>query len=456
MKNKTLSQIEGIIQSKSVAIVGASGSPGKVGRMFLDRYIEAGFETIYPVNPKEKEILGYQAYPSVSDIPESLDLVHILLPPQAVRRVVEACFNKGVKGIIVTSAGFGFESEAAKIEEQNLVNQARARGIRMVGPNCIGIYCPETRLPFPLGQPMKEGPIGIVSQSGSFADLLTKIATSNHINFSKVISCGNDADLNAIDFLEYLGEDRQTEVIIAYLEGIKDGRRFVSLAKNISKTKPIIVWKCGNTQAGTKAAASHTGALTGTGEVWEGVLDAAGCIPVHSLEEALDCLYMCTTQPIPRGKKVAVVTGPGGPSVGVMDTLTEMNMDIAQFTPDTIEKIRRIIPPFGSSAENPVDLSIAAIEMPQMYGEVIKHLEHDDGVDMILVIGLGGEHFCETIIEASKTIRKPIAVTVIYPPEEVALDFKMLLKNNIPVYTDARRAANALAKYAAYGAFKRS
>ena len=453
MKNRSLSQIDEIIHADSVAIVGASGSPGKVGRMFLERYIEAGFGTIYPVNPSETEILSYKTYPSVSKIPHQTDLVHILLPPKFVAGVVEECISKGVKGIIITSAGLGMEGDDARAEEAALIEQAKQNNVRIIGPNCIGIYCPESHLPFPLGQPMRSGDIGIVSQSGSFADLLTKIATANGLHFSKVISCGNETDLDAIDFIEYLEEDPATKTILLYLEGIKNGGRFNELLGRISRKKPIVAWKCGTTQAGAKAAVSHTGALAGSRDIWAGVLNAGGVISVNSLEESLDCLYMINTQPIPNGKRVAVVTGPGGPAVGVMDTLVDLGMDAAILAPETIENIRKIIPPFGSSAKNPVDLSIAAIEMPQMYGEVIEQLNRDVNVDMVLVIGMGGEKFCRTIIDVSRKTQKNLAVTIISPLSDVARDTEVLLNNNIPAYPDAKRAANALAKYADYGRF---
>ena len=171
MKKETMSQIDDIIHSQSVAVVGASAAPGKVGRMFMDRYVEAGFTTIYPVHPKEDDILGYKAYPRVSDVPGRVDLVHVLLPPKAVVGVVKDCIQKGVKGIIITSATYGFEDDPGKAKEKEIVEMAKAHGIRIVGPNCIGIYCPLTRLPFPLGPTMDEGSIGIVTQSGSFADL---------------------------------------------------------------------------------------------------------------------------------------------------------------------------------------------------------------------------------------------------------------------------------------------
>ena len=450
--SKTLTQIDAIVNAQSVAIVGASGSPGKVGRLFLDRYVEAGCREIYPINPRENEILGLKAYPRVKDIPHPVDLVHILLPPNAVLGAVRDCIDKGVKGIIITSASLGIPEE----QEQEIVHLARERGIRILGPNCIGIYAPASHLPFPLGPSMQEGSIGIVSQSGSFADLVTKIATSYGVNFSKAISCGNEADLTATDLLEYLGDDPDTEVILAYLEGITDGPRFNRLLGRISGQKPVIVWKCGATEAGAKAAASHTGALAGSRDIWEAVLNRSGAIQVSSLEEALDCIYMFSTQPMPGGNRIAVATGPGGPAVGALDACIDMGLEAARLDPATRESIRKVIPPFGGSAENPVDLSIAAIEMPQMYGPVIDCLNGDDNVDMIIVIGLGGDRFCHTIIEACKKIQKPIAIAAIHPLDVIARDYKTLLSKNIPVYTDAGRCANALAKLSAYADFQRN
>ena len=456
MKNETMSQIDGIIHPQSVAVVGASAAPGKVGRMFMDRYVEAGFETIYPINPKENEILGYKAYPRVSDVPGQVDLVHVLLPPKAVENVVNDCIQKGVKGIIITSASFGLEDDSAKTREKELVRRATENGVRIIGPNCLGIYCPKTHLPFPLGPSMDRGSIGIVTQSGSFADLLTKIATTYGVYFSKAISCGNESDLNAVDFLEYIGNDPDTKVILAYLEGIKNGRKFNELAGKITRQKPILAWKCGASEAGAMAAASHTGALAGARHIWDGVFKSSGIIAVDSLEEALDALYMFNTQPLPNGNRVAVATGPGGPAVGTMDTCTELGLSASILSDETSEKIKKIIPPFGSSAQNPVDLSIAAIEMPQMYRDVIKLLDADDNVDMIIVIGIGGKNFWDTLIDAKKEIQKPIAVASIHPMNDAVKEYQTLLGNQIPVYGDPKRAAKALAKLAAYAGFQRN
>jgi acyl-CoA synthetase (NDP forming) len=190
--------------------------------------------------------------------------------------------------------------------------------------------------------------------------------------------------------------------------------------------------------------------MAGAHRIWKGVFHGSGIIEINSLEEALDCLYMFDSQPLPRGRRVAIVTGPGGPAVGLVDACCELGLEVPKLRKETEERIKTIIPPFGSSPQNPVDLSIAAIEMPEMYGDVIRLADKDDNIDMIIVIGLGGETFCRTIIHAAKEIQKPIAIAAIHPLEVVSRDYKTLLGNGIPVYTDPKRCANALAKLVAY------
>jgi acyl-CoA synthetase (NDP forming) len=368
---------------------------------------------------------------------------------------VKECVAKGVKGIIITTAGFGEGGEKGKELEQEMARIARDGGARIVGPNCVGIYCPSSRLPFPRGPAMESGSVGIVSQSGSFADHLSLIATLNGVRFSKAISCGNECDLNALDFLEYLGEDSETKIIIVYLEGVKDGRRFYQLTRKISKKKPIIAWKSGMTEAGARAAASHTGALAGSRPIWEGVFRQVGIISVNSLEEVLDCLYAFYFQGMPRGKKVAIITGPGGPAVGTTDACLDLGLEVPRLSENTKNELRKVIPPVGTSVGNPVDLSIASAEDPKVYRDVIGILDRDENVDMLLAIGNGGKEFDDTIIEAMKESKKTLLVTLMMPIELVLQDFKLLQANSIPVYNDPRKAANALAKLANYAEFRR-
>jgi len=451
MGEQASSELHAIFHPRSVALVGASSGHGKVGRMFMERFLEAGFERLYPVNPRESEIFGVEAFSSVGDLPERIDLALILVPPRAVESAVRECAACGVKGIVVITGSMGGGGDH---EVGELVKTARDAGSRIIGPNCLGIYCPSSRLPFPMRPSMESGSVGVVSQSGSFADLLTLIASESGVKFSKAVSCGNECDLNAVDFLAYLGEDPDTEIIIAYLEGIKDGRRFYQAARAISKSKPIIAWKCGTTPSGSEAAASHTGALSGSREIWDAVLRGAGIIAVSSLEETLDCLYALHYQPLPEGRRIAIATGPGGPAVGTVDACMDLGLELARVSTETKRKLGEIIPASGTSVENPIDLSIAAIVAPRLYAEVIGILEQDENVDMLLVIGTGGEEFSDQVRGAVHGVGKPVLVSLINPMPSLLRDYEILMGSGIPVYPDPIRAAAALAKVSEYARFR--
>jgi len=281
------------------------------------------------------------------------------------------------------------------------------------------------------------------------------IATRNGVKFSKAVSCGNECDLNALDFFEYLGEDPETEIIASYLEGIRDGRKFNQLLRRISREKPVLIWKCGEGEAGTRAAASHTGALAGSAPVWGGALGGAGVVRVSSLEEMLDTLRMFYFQPLPKGRRIGIISGPGGVAVGTTDACLSMGLEVPRLSGETRERIRKIIPPAGTSSENPIDLSLASIVNKQIFQEVITTLEHEDGLDMLLIIGIGGRQFHDIIAETTRERKKPVAVSYIMPLETVVEDSRIYIESGIPLYSDPRRAAKALAKMAAYAEFRR-
>jgi acetyl-CoA synthetase (ADP-forming) len=450
-----LAELSPFFKPRGLAIIGATGKPGKVGRMFMDRFKKAGFEKLYPVNLKEDKILGIKAYPNVRDIPGEVDQAIILLPPGAVTEAVEDCILKGVKGIVITTAGFGEGGDEGMAKQKELVRIAREGGSRILGPNCIGIYCPASRLPFPQGPSMESGSVGIVSQSGSLADHLALIATGDGVRFSKVISVGNQSDLKLIDFLEYLGKDPDTEIILSYLEGVDEGRKFHELAKEITKKKPLIVWKCGMSEAGAKAASSHTGSLAGSSHIWEGVLEGDGVISVESFQEMLDCLYAFYRSPLPNGNRVAIIGGQGGPAVGTTDACIKMGLDVLTFSEETTDKLSRILPYVGTSVQNPVDLSMAANVIPEAYDEIINILGQDDHIDMILAIGTGGDLCYTSIIEGVQKVKKPVAVCVHMPPNIVLKGYRRLMVKGIPFYPDSVRAARALSKLAKYANFRR-
>jgi acetyl-CoA synthetase (ADP-forming) len=457
-KATAFAKLDRIFHPRSVALLGASNKQGKIGRVFMERFLEMGFQKLYPVNPGESEILGVKAYRTLADTPDPVDLAIVVTPTDSVLAAVKECASKKVEAIVIATSGFGETGEEGKEQEQEMVRIARESGARIIGPNCIGIYCPSSRLPFLQGPGKESGSVGVVSQSGFFADFLTLTVTSNGIAFSKAISCGNESDLNAIDFLEYLGEDPQTETIVSYVEGIKDARRFYHISKEISKKKPIILWKGGRTEAGARAAISHTGALAGSRRVWEGVLKQAGIISVKSFEEALDCLYAFHLQPLPKGRRVGIISGPGGTAVGTTDRCLELGLEVPRFSRRTIERLHKALPPVGGSVNNPVDLSLASLVAPTVHRDAIRIVAEDEGIDMLLVIAVvGGKLLRDLILEAIRDIkaRKPLVVTVMAGPmQSVARDFPLLLRSGISVYPDAARAAKALAMLFEHARFR--
>ena len=446
-------ELDFLFHPDSIAIVGASNNPKKFGYMFMSALIEMGFEgRIYPVNPHEEKILDFKAYPRVREIPETVDLALLVVPPQAVLEVVRDCADKGVKGIIIFTAGFGERGGEGKKLEQEIVRIARMGGTRIIGPNCQGIYCPSSKLTFFPGMPKEFGSVGFISHSGSLAVYLTNIAHSRGIHFSKVISCGNECDLNAVDFLEYLGRDPDTKVIITYLEGVKDGRRFLTLAREISKNKPIIIWKGGTTEAGSKAAASHTGALAGSTHIWRAVFKQTGIIWVRSIEEALDCLLALVHMPsLPEGRRVAVVSGMGGPSVVAVDACVDMGLEPAEFSEETQRRLREVVPTVGTNVRNPVDLSIAALFTPDVYARTIEIASEDADIIMILFVPV--REIVHKILEGGKAVNKPLVGVCLrlskLPPEE----YRALLRGGIPLYPCVRRAARVIAKLVEYKEF---
>ena len=457
--SSTVSDLEQIFHPRSVSIIGASSREGSFGRMFLEGLIRIGFREIYPVHPRETELLGLKAYQSIKDIPHDVDIAILMTPPDSTLQVVQDCAEKGMKGIIVFTAGFGEKGAEGKKIEQEICRVARSKSIRVIGPNSIGIYCPTSKLlTFPQGLmhdiTTEGGSVGSFAHSGSFVDYLTHILTKKGIRFSKVISCGNECDLNAVDFLEYFGQDEETKIIISYLEGIKDGRRFFQLAREITKEKPIIVWKGGATELGAKAAISHTGSLAGAKHVWEAMFEQAGIISVRSFEEIVDCLSCLYRLPLPKGRRIAVVAGMGGTNVGTTDNCIELGLEMARLSGETLERLAQLLPPVGTSVGNPTDIGVATLVAPNLYGETLKVLNEDENVDMLLAISDPGWPCIQSIVEAAKIIKKPLAVTLFALPEFAAEEYAFLAQNNIATFGDAKRAVAALAKISKYASYK--
>jgi len=443
-----LAKLERIFYPRGVAVVGASNREGNFGRFFLDSFIQLGFKKLYVVHPTEKEVLGIKAYPRVMEISDEVDLAVVVSPVETVPQVVAECTEKGVKGVVIFTAGFAEKGDEGRRLEQEMVGIARRGDTRIIGPNCMGIYCPSSGLSNFPGVSKESGPVGMISHSGSLANMLTMAAVGQRIRFSKVVSCGNECDLNAVDFLEYLGQDPETRIIIAYLETIKGGRRFCQLAREISKEKPIIVWKGGTTERGARAAASHTGALAGSNQIWRAVFAQTGIISAHSAEEMLDYLQAFYYLALPKGKRVAIVSGPGGPAVATSDACVESGLELGELSDNTKKRIAELIPPVGTSIDNPIDLGMGSAFNPQWYIESIRALGEDREVDMLLIIGGSWlPNFGDMVLEAVKRVNKPAAF--------VSMGLLPIVSTEgIAIYPDGRRAAMALGKLVEYRRFR--
>lgn len=457
LKNrKTIDELERIFHPQGVAIVGASNSDGNLGGFFLNGFIQQGFDRgkLYVVHPSEQEVCGVKAYPRAQDIPGDVDLAVVFSPRETVPGVVRDCALKGIQGVVICTSGFGEKDSEGRRLEREIVEIARKNGTRLIGPNCVGIYCPLSNVVnFPGIMPKESGPVGMFSQSGSLSVVFPVAAAAQGIHFSKAISCGNECDINESDLLEYFGQDPDTSIIIAYMEGVVDGPRFYRLAREVSRKKPILLWKGGTSHVGSRAASSHTGALSGSAEVWNAVFKQTGIVKVDSAEEMLDCLQAFYFLPLPRGNRVAIVSGMGGMGVAIADACIDYGLELAQLSEHTRRRLDRVIPPVGTSTDNPVDVGMPSVFSPQLYIDSVEALAKDDQVDMLIITrGSGKSDYIEKVLEVVEGVGKPIAL-VATPLMRLLLGEPSPIRG-IAVYPDGRRAAKVLGRMVAYQRFR--
>jgi len=446
-----------LFNPRSIALVGVPRG-FEPGRVFLQGLLDQGYPgKVFPINPKADSIDGCRAYPSLKEVPGEIDLAILLLPVALVLPALEECGEKGVKIAVIYSSGFAETGEEeGKGREAALLQAARKMGIRLIGPNCMGIYYPKNGMAFFPGMPKEPGKVGMISQSGSLAILLSRLAGPQGIHFSKVVSTGNESDLNSSDFLSYLGDDPETEVVGAYLEGVKDGPVFLRALKAVCRQKPVVIWKAGRTPKGARAASSHTGSLAGSTMAWEALRKQTGAILARDLEEFMDILAAFYYLPGKVGRRLAILSGPGGPAVSAADACEEFGLQVADLQEETRRRLKAVLPQTGTSANNPVDLGLASIFQVDLYGRAAEIVGEDPGVDGLLLQGRGAtaeldEQYSHWVIETQKKVRKPfMAVSLggMYLEEESK---KALLEANIPVYPSAERALWAYARLYQYG-----
>jgi acetyltransferase len=377
--------LDAIFRPRSVAVIGATEKPGSVGRTILWNLLSSPFGgTVYPVNPTRPAILGVKAYPSVAAIGEPVDMAVIVTPPATVPGLVEECGAAGIRGVVVISAGFKEVGPAGVELERRILEAARGHGIRVVGPNCLGVMDPVGGMNATFATGIaRPGRVGFVSQSGALLTAILDWAAQEAVGFSAIVSLGSMLDVGWGDVIDHLGDDPDTDSIVIYMETIGDARAFLSAAREVALHKPIIVIKPGRTAQAAKAAASHTGSLTGSDDVLDAAFRRAGVLRVDSISELFEVSEILAKQPRPRGRRLTIVTNAGGPGVIATDALIGGGGELAGIGPETMEALNAILPPVWSH-NDPID--VIGDAPPELYAKTLDIVAADPGSDGILVI----------------------------------------------------------------------
>lgn len=443
-----------IFKPESVAVIGASDTPGKVGYIIVSNMISGGYKgKIYPVNPKGGEIQGLKAYKNIKDIPEKVDLVIMSIPAAFVNESVKDCGEAGVENMVVISAGFKeVGEEGAKLEEE-LTALGKQYGINIIGPNSLGTTDSHTPLNSSFSQMMPPaGNIAFISQSGAMMVAILDWSITSGIGFSKVISLGNKAGVTEIELMKYLADDPETAVIICYLESISDDDNFVNALRETATKKPIIVLKSGSSSAGAEAASSHTGALAGSDIAFDTAFRQSGILRVETMADLFDLGLAFSKAPLPTGPNVAIITNAGGGGVVTVDAMEKAGLELVKFDDETKAKLRDCIPDEGS-VNNPIDvLGDAPVAR---YKESLDIVLEDPQVDSLIIMvcptaSADPDGIAEVILEAEKKFEKPILVVNMGGPSFENAN-KMLRENNVPTYVfpeTAVKALEAMTRYA--------
>ena len=387
VQDRTAILFDDFFHPRSVAVVGASSrASGGGGNTFLQGLIDHGFPgPIYPVNPRADVILGRKAYPDLLSVPDPLDYVISSIPAVGVPELLRQAIAKGVRLVHLYTAGFsesGVDERAGL--EQEILRLARAGGVRLVGPNCMGLYCPSGHISWRGAFPTEPGPVGVVSQSGANGDATVLGGAQRGLRYSKVISFGNGLDLNESDLFEFLANDPDTEIIGCYLEGVKDGRRFRGALERAASRKPVVVLKGGRTEAGGRAAASHTGSLAGSSAMWDALCKQTGAVRVFGMDELVDTLTAFRFLPEPpAGPRVAIVGGGGGHSVLAADECAAEGLTVPWFSASVQSQLSGFVPLAGTSVRNPLDTSVA-LESEANFVRSVEIVSGSGEVDFIL------------------------------------------------------------------------
>ncbi len=451
-----------IFNPQSVAVVGASNEAGKMGWLFLKNVISGGWQgKIYPINTKETEVQGYTSYPTVKAVPDPIDLAIIVVPPKIVPSVIAECAEKGVKSAVVITAGFKeVGAEGAALEKQ-FADIAKKAGIRVVGPNCFGIYNCNTGLNGSMGQgiPPRGGDISFATQSGAYGMAIFTCAIDMGMKFAKIVAYGNKCDVDDVDAIKYFAEDQETKVIALFVESIDRGREFFDAAKTIALKKPVVATKTGRTAGGSRAASSHTGALAGSFKAYQTAFDQSGITFAKTGLDLIDYIKAFDWQPLPQGNKVGITTNSGGTAVELSDLCFEAGLNVPELPADQQAKIKPMLLPFASP-RNPVDFTPDWSRFKDLYYKVNVELFESPQIDIVMPIILARAAAMPEVAEAVRNaaiecqqkrgIQKPMLVCWV-STKEAAKNQKILEEAHIPCYDwpeRTARTAGAMWKYA--------
>ncbi|EEB72927.1 Acetyl-CoA synthetase (ADP-forming) alpha chain [Thermococcus sp. AM4] len=450
-----LMNLDYFFRPKGIAVIGASNDPMKLGYEVFKNLKKYKDGKVYPVNVKDEVVQGVKAYKNVKDIPDEVDLAIIVVPKRFVKQSIVDCGEKGVKGAVIITAGFGETGEEGKKEERELVEIAHRYGMRLIGPNCVGVMNTHNDMNATFIMDAKKGSIAFVSQSGALGAGIVYKTVKEGIGFSKFISVGNMADLDFAELMEYLADTEEDKAIALYIEGIKDGRKFIEVAKKATRKKPVIALKAGKSESGARAASSHTGSLAGSWKIYEAAFKQSGVLIAETIDDMLS-MARAFTQPLPKGKRVAIMTNAGGPGVLTADQIDKRGLKLADLEEKTIEELRSFLPPMAA-VKNPVDMIASA--RGEDYYRTAKLLLQDPNVDMLIAIcvvptfaGMTPTEHAEGVIRAVKEVNNGKPVLGLFMAGYVSEKAKELLEaNGIPSYErpeDVAAGAYALVQQA--------
>ena len=420
MKEKASHPLDLLFHPKSVAMV-SSSKPDAPAYKWIAAFTKLGYTgKIYPISSSIDSIMGHKTYASVLDIPDSVDLVMFGIPSHAVLPVLKECGQKGIRYAHFFTAGFSETGEQKDADlEKELVAVAKAGNIRLLGPNCMGMYCPEGRVGWMENFPAEPGSVGFISQSGQLAGMFANLGAADGLRFSKVVSYGNASDLQVHDFINYLADDEKTDVIGMYIEGFKEGRAFFEAIKNTTRKKPMVIWKGGQTEGGARATQSHTASIAGSAKIWESFCKQTGVISVHSMEELIATVTAFQKIKLPGGNRAAILGGAGGGSVTMTDMAEKEGLSVPHLTDETIKELQKIVPSSGTSVKNPLDIGFSSVyQNEEQFFRMYELLREDSNIDAVIysrniIPGHNGvAKLIDLTIRGMDVVKKPVFVVV--------------------------------------------